>query len=74
MDRGAWQATIHGVTKCRTQLTKQQQQHALETTGVRCCICIVVPFPNTGGATGRGGVWDSTPANVIGRCLARAGG
>ena len=26
MDRGAWQATVHGVTKSRTQLTDQQQQ------------------------------------------------
>ena len=25
MDRGAWQATVHGVTKSRTQLTDQQQ-------------------------------------------------
>jgi len=35
MDRGAWQATVHGVTKNQTQLSdQQQQQHSL----VYCCI------------------------------------
>ena len=31
MDRGAWRAIVHGVTKSQTQLrTEQQQQHPIE--------------------------------------------
>ena len=31
MDRGAWQATVHGVTKSQTRL-KRLSMHALENT------------------------------------------
>ena len=30
MDRGAWWATVHGVAKSRTQLSKAQQQHTIQ--------------------------------------------
>ena len=29
MDRGAWQTTVHGVTKSRTWLATEQQQYFL---------------------------------------------
>ena len=28
MDRGAWGATVHGVTKSQIQLSTRQQQHS----------------------------------------------
>ena len=35
MDRGAWQATIHGVTESQTQLSdySHRHHHAVHTTG-----------------------------------------
>ena len=32
MDRGAWQATVHGVTKSRTQLSDFHFQSLLQTS------------------------------------------
>jgi len=32
MDRGAWQATVHGVTKSRTQLSNFHFQSHLQTS------------------------------------------
>ena len=31
IDRGAWQATVHGVTKSQTRLRTQQQRHVVCT-------------------------------------------
>ena len=33
MDRGAWQATVHGVTKSQTQLSDSKQQLETYTPG-----------------------------------------
>ena len=35
MDRGAWRATVHVVTKSQTQLTNQQQQLRLRRFGTK---------------------------------------
>ena len=46
MDRGAWQAAVHGVTKVRSDLaTKQQQQQFFLCFGLvvgYVCVCIYV--------------------------------
>ena len=42
MDRGAWQATVHGVTKSRTQLSdyhfflNEQEPDAINNNTMRC--------------------------------------
>ena len=38
MDRGAWQATVHGVQRLRHDLATKQQQY----TYVYVCVCVCV--------------------------------
>ena len=40
MDRGAWQATVHGVTKSRTQLNDKHTHH----THTSLAIVMTLPF------------------------------
>ena len=40
MDRGAWQATVHGVAKSRTRLSEFTSLHFIHNTGV--CVGIYV--------------------------------
>ena len=40
MDRGAWQATVHGVAKSQTQLSEFTSLHFIHNTGV--CVGIYV--------------------------------
>ena len=40
MDRGAWQATLHGIAKVRHDLiTKQQKYHVIKTCGKHLKLC-----------------------------------
>ena len=38
MDRGAWRATVHGVTESRTQLSDETTFSLLAALGLCCCV------------------------------------
>ena len=47
MDRGSWQATVHGITKMSDMITKQQ--HCIEHRGPFRDILIITPVPSLQG-------------------------
>ena len=60
-DRGAWQATVHGVAKTRTQLNNWTTTKGGTTRGV-CSQGIKAVFRASSGGRGRGGLLTISPA------------
>ena len=47
MDRGAWQATVHGVTKSQTQLNEHTQHNTTHVPGTVISVLAPPPFQRT---------------------------